>query len=210
MRTPRLHGAPLLMMLVWPVTTTPLAPMADPVFVVELARPTAPQMPPPEELSGPQQVHSKPPRPRLLRDIPPRSPDAPPRIVPAAPSEPVRQDREPAPQTAAPPARPAPPALPPAAEQPTWGGRVLGALDKQKRFPREAQARRLQGVPYIRFVIDRQGKVLSSILERSSGHRALDAEAVALRRRAQPLPKPPDEVPGATVELVAPVEFFLK
>ena len=75
---------------------------------------------------------------------------------------------------------------------------------------REATFRRQQGVPYIRFVMDREGKVLSVRLERSSGYRPLDDEAVALPKRAQPLPKPPEDVKGETVELVVPVEFFMR
>lgn len=62
-------------------------------------------------------------------------------------------------------------------------------------------------MPYIRFVMDRAGKVLSSRLERSSGFPDLDREAVALPKRAQPLPKPPNDKPGDTIELVVPVEF---
>jgi protein TonB len=86
---------------------------------------------------------------------------------------------------------------------------VLTALNKVKRYPREAQFRHQQGVPYIRFVIDRTGAVLSSTLERPSGVRSLDIEAIALPKRAQPLPKPPEDRKGATIEIIVPVEFFL-
>jgi protein TonB len=79
-----------------------------------------------------------------------------------------------------------------------------------KRYPHQASFRRQQGVPYIRFVIDREGKVLSVRLERSSGIRALDDEAVSLPKRASPLPKPADDVKGDAVELVVPVEFFMR
>lgn len=73
-----------------------------------------------------------------------------------------------------------------------------------------AMARHEQGVPWIRFVIDRQGRVLSASLERSSGVPDLDREALALPKRAQPLPKPPEDRPGETLELVVPVEFFIR
>lgn len=203
-----IHAAPLLLMVIWPVTSPPLALAPDQVIYVELSRPAVPAVPPPERLRGPERLQPRPPRP--LREIAPLSPDVPPLIVPAGPTEPLQKAREPGPEAAAAPDRPPPPPPRPAGEPSTWESRLLGALNKHKRFPREAQARRQQGAPYIRFVIDRQGKVLSSVLERSSGHRALDAEAVALPRRAQPLPPPPDDVPGATVELVVPVEFFIR
>lgn len=93
----------------------------------------------------------------------------------------------------------------------TWQGLVLARLNKHHRYPRSAMAQQRQGMPYIRFVIDREGRVLSATLERSSGFADLDREAVALPRRAQPIPKPPvDMRPGqATIELAVPVEFFL-
>ena len=78
-----------------------------------------------------------------------------------------------------------------------------------KRYPRDAHFAGQQGVPYMRFIMDRQGKVLSVRLERSSGFRSLDKEALALPKRAQPLPKPPEDVKGEAIELVVPVEFFI-
>ncbi|MCJ2188277.1 energy transducer TonB family protein [Novosphingobium beihaiensis] len=114
------------------------------------------------------------------------------------------------PEQAAPKTAPAPPAPQMASNGPdSWEGRVLAALNKQRRYPRTAQFRRQQGVPYIRFVMNREGKVLSSRLERSSGFPDLDREALALPKRAQPLPKPPKDRPGETLELVVPVEFLL-
>lgn len=107
--------------------------------------------------------------------------------------------------------RAAPP-VPPTSPNPsdTWEGKVLAALQRHRRYPQSARFRREQGVPYIRFVIDRDGKVLSSQLDRSSGFADLDREAVSLPKRAQPLPRPPADKVGATLELFAPVEFFIR
>lgn len=114
------------------------------------------------------------------------------------------------PETAAPKTVAAPPAASNAPD--TWEGKVLAQLNKHRRYPRMAMARREQGVPYIRFVMDREGRVLSATLERSSGFPNLDREAVALPKRAQPLPKPPDDMRSgqATIEMVVPVEYFLR
>jgi len=91
----------------------------------------------------------------------------------------------------------------------TWQGRVLARLGKFRRYPSHARRRGEEGVPYVRFVIDRNGEVLSSTLARSSGFADLDREAVNLPKRAQPLPKPPTDIVGDTVELVVPVEFLV-
>jgi protein TonB len=58
--------------------------------------------------------------------------------------------------------------------------------------------------------MDMTGKLLSARIEHSSGVRSLDQEALALPKRAQPLPKPPEDVKGDSIELVVPVEFFLR
>lgn len=63
---------------------------------------------------------------------------------------------------------------------------------------------------HVRFVMNREGRVLSSRIERSSGHPALDRAALDMLTRAQPLPTPPAEVAGAQIELVVPVEFFVR
>lgn len=87
---------------------------------------------------------------------------------------------------------------------------LLAHLERNKRYPRAARAHRQQGVAHIRFSMDRRGRVLSARLVRSTGHALLDREAEALPLRAQPLPPPPPEIAGATIELTVPIEFFLE
>nr|WP_314433757.1 energy transducer TonB [uncultured Brevundimonas sp.] len=116
----------------------------------------------------------------------------------------------PAPETTAPPSRPAPPASLAASATQTWQGRLLAHLEQRKRYPAQARARRQQGVAYVRFSMDRQGRVLSAAIERSSGHAVLDAEALALLHRSQPLPLPPAEIPGDPISLSVPVDFFTR
>ena len=124
--------------------------------------------------------------------------------------KPVPDPGPPVEKTTAPESKPLPPAPERSNARPTWEGLVLGALNKMKRYPGTAQRLCQQGVPYIRFVMDRDGRVLSVSLERSSGFPALDAEALALPKRAQPLPKPPEDVRGDRIELVVPVEFVIR
>lgn len=111
------------------------------------------------------------------------------------------------------PASSMPPALAETAStsaKPTWQGLLLGHLERYKRYPAVARSRRQEGVATVRFVINRKGDVLSVRLERGSGASSLDDEAVALPERAQPLPPPPPEVPGEQIELVVPIQFFLR
>ncbi|WP_310223366.1 energy transducer TonB [Sphingobium xenophagum] len=180
--------------------------------VFDVAPPAAPPEPAREIPPGPEEVEKD-------QDMPDTVPPQiePPEIrvpstnpLPVPVWKPVPDPAPPAKETTAPETQPAPPAPQMSSGQPTWEVLVLGALNKVKRYPREASFRRQQGVPYIRFVMNRNGEVLSVRLERSSGVRALDNEALALPKRAAPLPKPPKEVAGDTVELVVPVEFFMR
>lgn len=204
------HAVPALVAAYW---LGPLInhPPAEPAIMIDMAPLTAPPVPPAEQPPGPKQIRADAPRPRV-EETPVKTPPlpAPAVAMPARPPEPPRETKPPAPQTSAPPARPVAPAPVPSSASPTWQGLVLGRLNTFKRYPALAQSRRQQGVPYIRIVMNREGKILSSSLARSSGFAALDQEAVSLPRRAQPLPKPPAEVAGATIELVVPVEFFVR
>jgi len=83
-------------------------------------------------------------------------------------------------------------------------------LERHKEYPRLAQARRQQGRAMLRFTIDRQGRVTSQRIERSTGHAILDREVEAMIRRADPLPAPPPDMPQDHLELIVPVEFFLR
>lgn len=209
------HAVPAAVAGVWLAGPAP-APEVEPLMMIDLAPPASPPAPPSERPPGPQQAPAPAPRPVVERDAV-RTPPVPhPEVVlPRAPARPVDQavprvETPPASATTAPASIPAPPAAAVSSGVSDWRGQVLAALNRVKRYPPSAEARRQQGAPWIRFVIDRSGRVLSARLERSSGVAALDREAAALPPRAQPLPPPPDDLPGDTVELVVPVEFFLR
>jgi protein TonB len=92
-----------------------------------------------------------------------------------------------------------------------WSGEIAAALERKKRYPPEAHARRVQGVALVSFTLDQHGHVLESHIERSSGAADLDAEALALLYRAQPFP--PGSGRGITAEQVrmtVPIRFSLR
>lgn len=198
-------------------TVSYVAPVQAPppaLSMFDVNSPASPPETPPEEKEAPKPVKKKKERtePPKVTPIKQSKVQLSPVTVPVPPMAPKPADPGPVePETAVPKTAPAPPALQVSSNAPdTWEGRVLAALNKQRRYPRTAMMQRQQGVPYIRFVIDRNGKLLSSRLERSSGFPDLDREAMALPKRASPLPKPPADKTGDTLELVVPVEFFLR
>lgn len=198
------------MLLSWQVYKAVKTPTTLSVF--NIAPPAAPPEPVREVPPGPEKVQKETakPDPERPKVEPPKVTVPSANLLPIVAAKPTPDPGPPVKETTAPESKPAPPAPQVSTGKPTWEGLVLGALNKVKRYPRDAHFARQQGVPYIRFVMDRAGKILSSRLERSSGYRSLDQEALALPKRAQPLPKPPEDVKGDTIELVVPVEFFMR
>lgn len=90
---------------------------------------------------------------------------------------------------------------------PNWRSQIIGILERNKRYPPEAQARQERGVSNLAFSLNRQGRVTSAHIAGSSGSAALDAETLALVRRVQPFPPPPPEVAGAQIGLVVAIRY---
>jgi protein TonB len=205
----------------------PAAPPAPPSEIPPGPKQEASQPPPPEAVVQPI-LPPIPPTPVSKVEVPlppkpkPTPTKRPERIVLHEPPKLRPDNKPPAPATMAPPAVRTPPAPTVAAPAsglavapstnavPTWQGLLPGRLEQFKRYPSVAELRRQQGVADLRFTMDRKGKVLSASIEKSSGFDALDEETVALIHRDEPLPAPPPEVTGDPIELVVPVQFFLK
>lgn len=233
------HALPALWFWKWPVKRVASAPPAAMMIDLAPlpAAPTPPSdqppgpeqveaKPPPEPEPEPEEELPEPPRVEKA-EVP--LPEPKPKPKPKPKPEPKREEptpeppneKPPAPRTSAPPSadRQAPPAAPSTegagpsqariAAEATWHDRLLARLQQYKRYPSRARMRRQEGVAYLRFVVDRHGNVVSAEIDRSSGSNILDRETLFLVRRAEPLPSPPKEVPGATIELVVPVEFSL-
>ncbi len=136
--------------------------------------------------------------------------------VPEQKSEVVLAPAQPAPQPT--PAEDNPPAPATSAPQPsrarmavpTWKTQIVAILERNKRYPPGARARREQGVAQLAFSIDRQGHVLSSRIVISSGSAALDEETLALVQRSQPFPAPPPELADTEISFTVPVRYNIR
>ncbi len=90
---------------------------------------------------------------------------------------------------------------------PNWKSQVIGILERNKRYPPEAQARQEHGTSSLAFSLNRQGRVTSAHIAGSSGSSALDAETLSLVHRVQPFPPPPPEIGGAQISLVVAIRY---
>jgi protein TonB len=158
-------------------------PQAEP----EVVEPT-PKMesPAPAEVTLPQ------PEPKAAEKKPEQNPDTEKSIIEAV------QQSVPAPQTTAPTRSERNNAAVPRAPSPgsgasrdatlKWQTLVAARLQQNKRYPAGAGAQHQQGTATLAFSVDREGRILSKRISRSSGHELLDDEALAMLQRAQPLP----------------------
>lgn len=193
----------------------------EPQAVTVSAAPPPPPPPPPETDSitsksdEPDLEPAPPPKPKpvVRRPVPP-APPQPPKAQPVveAPPQPADQPQQQQQVAVAPPApvNLAPRvAVNPDAEA-NYYAQLLAWLEKNKEYPRRAQLRRMEGVAHLRFVIDEQGRVMSHRIERSSGHETLDDAVERMIARASPLPPIPRALGKSSLDVVVPVQFFLK
>jgi len=92
------------------------------------------------------------------------------------------------------------------AEQ-SWEQQILAQLEREKRYPSEARRQGMEDYVTVRFVIDRQGKVISARIVHSNGFGPLDEEALAVFHRVNLRPLP-DEVKGQTIDRQVRLHFF--
>lgn len=151
-----------------------------------------------------------PPRPQPERTVERQRPREQPRQQRQQQSAPSRdavraqaRNQQEAPRAAAPQANQGASSVSPA----RWQSRLMAHLERRKRYPSSARRARQEGVAQVRFTIDGNGNVQSVALARSSGVAELDAEVVAMVRRASPVPAPP---PGVGRTIVVPVQFNLR
>ncbi|MBP7000373.1 energy transducer TonB [Amaricoccus sp.] len=197
-------------------------PPLDPPPLLEEPPPDVPPPPTPEPpLPQPPQVETPPQPAEVVEPPTARPPDLRLEQPPDPPKEVVEKKPPPAPSKAAVKAKAiAPPAETAAAPSPTpsaggsgavspakWQARLMAHLERRKRYPSGARKRGEEGVAHVHFSIDDSGNVRSVRLSRSSGFPELDAEVVALVRRASPVPAPP---PGAPRDITAPVQFNIR
>ena len=230
-----LHGATLglLLFAVTPPIISPPAAVEAPIIVdvVSLARPVPQPVvtppPPPETVEEPprliesilsEEIAPPPPLPEVKPPEPQPKPQPKPKLTQSRPQPKAEPSPLPPVETVQPSALPAPSAPQQAAVAPAapisppadYVSLLRAQLERNKVYPRSAQQRRQQGRALVRIAIDRAGHVLQFQLESSSGHELLDREVAEMIQRASPLPPMPLSINGERLELVVPVEFFLR
>jgi len=202
-------------------------PDPEPTANVEKPDPVTEPVPEPVEKSETETAPTPPAQVAVAVPLPPPAPERPktrPTEVERAPKKDERvqrrKPRPPSPVTSAPQAVQAPPApvataamagasAAPSMSVPNYRSMIVALIQRNKRYPAEAQSRGIEGTSRVRFTIGRGGRVTDVRLIGSSGNAALDQEAVALLHRIGQFPPPPPEM-GNVVAFTLPLRFNIR
>ena len=189
---------------------SPPEPVKQQEVVEEQIAPTPPQEKP-EVIAPPEQKVEMKPATEPAKPVPEAKPTpVKPKVVRPEAKKP--NDSTPAPRTAAPPrverqaqAASAASAGATASAIASYSQRVRAHLMRFHQYPAAANGQR--GLARLSFTLNRNGQVLGSRLGGSSGVAALDAQAMAMVRQAQPFPAFPPEISYTSMPFNVPVEF---
>lgn len=197
-----------------PPPSEPRPPKPVPPKVERRAEPVA---------KAPKPIPAPPPQ---IRAVEAKVPAPPPAVeTPAIDSTPAEVAPPPAPMTA-PALRPVETEVAAAAEAPTrplsraeraraareqndFLRQLMAWLAQHRTYPDAAKKDKTQGTAVVRFSIDRQGRVLSASINRSSGSTVLDAAALEVLQRASPVPAMPASMGRDRLTISLPIEYAL-
>ena len=94
--------------------------------------------------------------------------------------------------------------------QASWERTLVSHINRYKHYPTAAHTHRIEGQVTVQFTVDRAGSVVATQILHSSGSLLLDDEAMAMLRRAAPLPAPPAQAQGETFAFVLPIRFKVR
>lgn len=211
-----LHAAAGAMLVTWhdPVE---IGEPSD-ALLIDLSPFVTPPSPTVEDIApGPQQQEAAPQptpeKPKVDEKVEEKIdvPEAPvPPVAALPPPEPIKPQPSPAPVAPAPLTTAPPRAHASRAEVRSWQSSIVRQLERHKSYSPAARERGETGEVELAFSIDREGRVLSTRIVKSSGHPALDESAMTTVRRAAPFPPAPDGFGGEKFDFTVPVKFNIR
>lgn len=82
-------------------------------------------------------------------------------------------------------------------------------LARHKRYPNRARRLHEEGTVMLFIVVNRDGMVIESYINQSSGHPRLDDAVLSMLKKASPLPAFPDDMKQAKLSINIPIDFKL-
>jgi periplasmic protein TonB len=200
-----IHGLVALSLMTHFAETAEESGVDAPVVMLDLPESFVPSIAPPQDVPpGPMQQNEVEETPPPKEETKPPEPEA---DVALPMPEPPKPDKPPAEkiEATAPPAARTPPA-----SVVRWQSQLAAHIEHFKRYPQAARGRGEGGTATVAFTIDHEGHLLRSSIVQSSGSAALDQETLAMLVRAQPMPRPPDQLIDGELTFVMPVRFNIR
>ncbi|MDP3899352.1 MAG: TonB family protein [Mesorhizobium sp.] len=94
-----------------------------------------------------------------------------------------------------------------AGAQAQYSRKIVGHVQRFKRYPQEAARNGTRGAVKVSITIDRAGRLSGARVAAGSGHAVLDKEAIATARRASPYPRPPEGLGGKALSISFTLRF---
>jgi protein TonB len=91
-----------------------------------------------------------------------------------------------------------------------YGQRISQALGRYREYPQAALLHGWEGLVTLRLRLARSGGLIDAQLHRSSGHEVLDREALAMLRKVDRLPIPPEGLQDGEIVVLVPILFRLE
>jgi TonB family protein len=90
-----------------------------------------------------------------------------------------------------------------------YGLQISKTIQSSRNYPPEAKAQFRSGLVVLELVVDSKGQIVSSRIKASSCYSDFDAEALAMVRRAAPLPPFPSSITKSRLTFVQPITFAM-
>jgi protein TonB len=91
-----------------------------------------------------------------------------------------------------------------------YGSSISRLLARHREYPRVAAMRGWEGTVTMRLKVGANGRLMEAQVDASSGHAALDAQALEMVKRIPELPPPPEGLRDREFAVLVPVEFRLQ
>lgn len=91
----------------------------------------------------------------------------------------------------------------------SYGKQLSSLIARYQRYPRIAQLRGWQGTAQVQLFVSAEGRMVNTVILRSSGFEVLDDQALEMVQQAAPLPQPPEALRGREFTVMVPIVFKL-
>lgn len=92
---------------------------------------------------------------------------------------------------------------------PGYLSKIVAKIQRYKRYPKESKKLKQEGTSYLKFTINKSGKITQSLIKKSSGYSLLDESTLNILKRVKYFPRFERSIKQQEITLVIPIEYTL-